>query len=65
MAAPVAVVIRGMALNSFGLTADDSISGVGLNTFGFLWDSSSIWTDVLTGATTAWVACANVNESCD
>lgn len=65
MAAPVNVIIRGMALNSEGFTAEDSISGLGLNTFGFLWDASSIWTEVLVGVTTAWVACTGPGDPCD
>lgn len=39
------VIIVGMALNDFGFVAFDTLSGVGLNTFGFLWDGADIWTD--------------------
>lgn len=46
MAAPVEnIIIEGMALNDFGFVAFDTLSGIGLNSFGFLWDGSEIWTD--------------------
>ena len=43
MANPVNARVYGQALNSFGFTANDTISGVGLNTFGFLWHVGGIW----------------------
>lgn len=52
------VLIEGQALNSFGLTAFDTIEGLGLNTFGFLWPTTGIWTDCAAcndNVTTTWV----------
>jgi hypothetical protein len=57
MAAPIDVVIKGQALNSFGLTANDTISGVGLNTFGFLWPCADIWYPADENVTTTWSEC--------
>jgi hypothetical protein len=65
MASPVQVKIGGQALNSFGLTNDDSVSGVGLNTFGFLWASEDIWTPTVGTITTTWVRCDNCTEGED
>lgn len=46
MAVPVEnIIVEGMALNDFGFVAFDTLSGLGLNTFGFLWDATDIWTD--------------------
>ena len=57
MAYPVDYVIVGTALESFGLTGNNTIDGVGLNTFGFLWSCSGIWTDWDDPArTTAWTS---------
>lgn len=53
---PVDVTIQGQALNSFGLTAHNTISGVGLNTFGFLWPCSDIWSTSEAAITTTWVS---------
>lgn len=44
MANPIDVMIVGQALNDEGLAAKGTISGVGLNTFGFLWPEDAIWT---------------------
>lgn len=44
MAWPIAdVLIEGQALNSSGLTAYNTVEGLGLNTFGFLWPIDGIW----------------------
>jgi len=56
MANPIDVVIKGTALESFGFTAEKTISGVGLNTFGFLWPCPDIWGPAVDGVTTSWGA---------
>ncbi len=58
MANPIDVTIKGMALNSFGLTANSTIAGVGLNTFGFLWPCDAIWYPADENVTTTWVECS-------
>lgn len=58
MSVPVDVLIRGQALEDFGFTVELSLSGTGLNTFGFLWDCSAIWYPGDNPAlTTAWTEC--------
>ena len=37
------VQIVGDALNDYGFEAFNTIDGVGLNTFGFLWSIEGIW----------------------
>lgn len=57
MAHPMDVKVVGTALNSEGFIGDQwSISGVGLNTFGFLWPCADIWTSSETRITTTWTA---------
>lgn len=51
------VTIKGQALNSFGLTASDTISGLGLNTFGFLWACADIWSPDDPVVSTNWTTC--------
>lgn len=51
---PLDVVIRGQALNSLGLTAEKTIAGLGLNTFGFLWPCDGIWGPAVDPVTTLW-----------
>lgn len=63
MAIPFDVTIKGMALNSFGLTAENTISGVGLNTFGFLWPCADIWVPTDLPITTTWVGCATSSDN--
>ena len=58
MAQPVDVTIQGMALNSFGLTANNTIAGLGLNTFGFLWPCDGIWGPGDDPLTTTWANCS-------
>lgn len=60
MADPVDVIIVGQALNDLGLEAFDTISGLGLNTFGFLWGCNEIWAPADAPVSTTWV---NANES--
>lgn len=56
---PVDVTIQGQALNSMGLTANNTIAGLGLNTFGFLWPCDGIWQPSDASITTAWVSCSS------
>lgn len=57
---PIDVIIVGQALNDFGLEAFDTVEGLGLNTFGFLWPCSGIWAPADDPVSTAWM---NANES--
>jgi hypothetical protein len=57
MANPLDVTVKGQALNSQGLTANDTISGVGLNTFGFLWPCADLWTNYYENVSTTWTSC--------
>lgn len=58
MSAPLDVTVTGMNLNSFGLVSNfGAISGVGLNTFGFLVPCDAIWTPACPSITTTWVSC--------
>lgn len=43
MPAAFDVVIQGDALNDRGFVNASAVSGIGLNTFGFLWDCGGIW----------------------
>jgi hypothetical protein len=59
MAIAFDVQIVGDALNSQGFVAFNTIEGLGLNTFGFLWPIEGIWTvcsdcDV---TSTTWTEC--------
>lgn len=56
MANPVDAVIKGTALETFGLTAENTIAGLGLNTFGFLWPCDGIWGPAFDGVSTPWAA---------
>lgn len=58
MAQPLDVIVVGNALNSFGFTAFDTISGIGLNTFGLLWGCNDIWASAEPAVTTVWADCA-------
>lgn len=60
MAISTQVLLEGQALNSFGFTAYNTISGLGLNTFGFLWPDSEIWNPWVTedSVTTTWTECS-------
>lgn len=57
MALPFDVTIKGTALQSFGFTAENTIAGIGLNTFGFLWPCDGIWSPGQATVTTTWVSC--------
>ena len=56
MAAPLDVVVVGQALESGGLTANNTIAGVGLVTFGFLCPCDGIWQPSDSPITTIWVS---------
>lgn len=51
------VTIVGQALESFGFTANDTIAGIGLNSFGFLWPCDAIWSPCDPTITTTWTSC--------
>lgn len=57
MANPLNVQIVGDALNTQGFTAFETIEGLGLNTFGFLWPLSGIWSACCTATTLNWTDC--------
>lgn len=40
---PINVEIVPLAVIDFGFSAENTISGVGLNTFGFLWGKADFW----------------------
>lgn len=50
----VDATVEGEALETFGLTARDTISGIGLVTFGFLWECAAIWEPSDESVTTNW-----------
>lgn len=53
---PLDIVVMGLALDDFGFIANNTVSGIGLNTFGFLWGCSEIWEPSDDAAlTTTWV----------
>lgn len=54
---PVDATIVGNALNSFGFTAFNTVEGLGLNTFGFLWPCDGIWNVSDPVVSTTWVEC--------
>jgi len=51
------IQIVGDALNSTGFTGLDSISGLGLNTFGFLWSNADRWSECDKAESTTWTEC--------
>ena len=51
-------VIVGTALNTFGMTAYNTIEGLGLNTFGFVWPCAGIWAPDENAVTTVWTECS-------
>lgn len=53
------VIIVGQALNSFGFVGFNTISGLGLNTFGFLWPCPDIWSPAYDPVTTVWTLESN------
>lgn len=63
MAHPVDVTIQGMALNDRGFEALNTVEGLGLNTFGFLWPCEGIWAPAQVSITTTWTNCAPYNPT--
>lgn len=58
MANPINVIIVGQALDSQGFVgANNTVEGLGLNTFGFLWPDAGIWTPCDPLITTTWTEC--------
>lgn len=51
------VIVVGNALEDFGLEAKNTISGIGLVTYGFLWDCADIWNVADEDVTTTWTDC--------
>jgi len=49
------VVIRGDALESFGFVENNTISGLTLNTFGFLVPCADLWSPADDPITTTWL----------
>lgn len=43
MAGEQDVLISGQALESLGFIGENTISGIGLMTFGFIWNCGAIW----------------------
>jgi len=69
MAYPIDVIIVGTALNTEGFTAFNTVEGLGLNTFGFLWPCDGIWGPGEDPITTVWGMCSlppgqNTTEVC-
>lgn len=75
MASPSHAFFTPVAQLSRGLTAFDTVSGIGLDTLGFLWGCADIWSIVrdpvtttwassFTPVTTTWVACSNCSTVC-
>lgn len=57
MANPIDSVIVGTALNTLGYTANNTVEGLGLNSFGFLWPCEGIWSPGENPVTSTWVSC--------
>lgn len=53
--APADVIVVGQALETYGLTAFNTIAGLGLVTYGFLWPCDAIWQPSDAAITTTWV----------
>lgn len=65
MADPVEVTFQPVAQETKGLTALNTISGLGLVTAGFLWEASAIWDVGESPRNTVWVECsACTNGGC-
>ncbi len=63
MAVQFDVIIVGTALESFGLTGKNTISGLGLVTNGFLWDCADIWGPAYNEVSTTWTDCVDPNAN--
>jgi hypothetical protein len=62
----VDVVVLGTALETRGLIGNNTVSGVGLNTLGFLWPCDGIWIPSDSPITTVWTSSnqASTVENC-
>jgi hypothetical protein len=58
---PFDVRVVGMALNDFGFEAFNTIAGLGLNTFGFLWPCDGVWAPADEFVVTVWTGCAGAS----
>ena len=48
--------VVGQALETLGFQGNNTISGLGLNSFGFVWGAGEIWSPAqVQGLTTTWV----------
>lgn len=68
MAVNFDVTLNGRGLLDYGLYGN-TVDGLGLQTFGFVWLCSSIWDNADEAVTTSWSACTEVPgtnlEACD
>lgn len=55
---PLDVIIVGQALNTWGLTAFNTVEGLGLNSWGNYWPCSGIWAPGQDTITTVWGSCS-------
>lgn len=53
--APADVVVVGQALQTYGFEANQTLAGLGLMTWGFLWPCDGIWSSADALVTTTWV----------
>jgi len=68
MANPVKAKLNGHGQISYGFVDENAaLSGLGLNTFGFLWGCPDIWAPCDDpDRVTTWTDCTNITEStCD
>lgn len=64
MPLPFDVTIVGGALQTRGFVGNNTISGIGLNSFGLIWDCDGLWTSSEAGVSTNWAdADASVSTS--
>lgn len=61
------VTVNGLGLNDTGLCGNNTISGFGLVTFGFIWGCADIWNPSDSPITTTWVSCGSSGtiETCE
>ena len=67
MALAFDVTVKGHALETLGLTAENTVEGLGLVTYGFIWPCAGIWGPGDDVVTTAWTDCTTAGtnvESC-
>ena len=51
------VTVRGSALETEGFTANNTIDGLGLMTFGLIWSCNALWSPQYDNVTTTWANC--------